>query len=560
MNALHNVKISVKFAIVFVSLLVILCGGAILNEVVRTQIESTTERRNAIGDKVAMLNELGRDATGMVLAMRGLLLSGDRDNIATYERYAEEFDSSIQRLRTQATPLPESGPLLDELAQITADWRETARQQIDLMRRPLTVDHARLIEANGSGREFLSSFESTMSVLQAIAETEGEQALESQRNAALLSRISLSVGAVLGIAIAIAAYFTLTASISRPIARMTQVMSAMAKGDHDVTVTGLERRDEMGEMAQAMESFRSAQKEAARLRSEADAQQRAELARAERLRDLTKMFEADAEGMIRIVSTAASELENTATALNNSAAQSARYADSVAASSDETSQSVETVATATTELSASIAEISKQMANASELTVATHARATSTQSEIRALNEAAQKIGTVIGLIQEIAEQTNLLALNATIESARAGEAGKGFAVVANEVKALAGQTGKATEDISKQIKDVQERTNTAVRAIEEVAASIGNVQEVATAVASATDQQNSATNEISRNVEAVSAASREVNSSIGDVRDAAGRTGSASEQVLETASKLAEQAETLQARVTRFMEDVRAA
>ena len=71
-----------------------------------------------------------------------------------------------------------------------------------------------------------------------------------------------------------------------------------------------------------------------------------------------------------------------------------------------------------------------------------------TQEAIRSLNDAADRIGSVVGAISAVAGQTNLLALNATIEAARAGEAGKGFAVVASEVKALANQTSHATQDI----------------------------------------------------------------------------------------------------------------
>ena len=94
------------------------------------------------------------------------------------------------------------------------------------------------------------------------------------------------------------------------------------------------------------------------------------------------------------------------------------------------------------------------------------ARAVQTNETIKSLSDAANKVGSVVGLISRIAAQTNLLALNATIEAARAGEAGKGFAVVASEVKSLAMQTSKATQEIGGQIGKIQEATRHSVEEI----------------------------------------------------------------------------------------------
>ena len=101
---------------------------------------------------------------------------------------------------------------------------------------------------------------------------------------------------------------------------------------------------------------------------------------------------------------------------------------------------------------------------------------------------AADRVGDVVRLITDIASRTNLLALNATIEAARAGEAGKGFAVVAGEVKALATQTAKATDEIATQITAIRATTGEAVSAVRDVTASIGEVNEVATAIAAAVE------------------------------------------------------------------------
>ena len=134
---------------------------------------------------------------------------------------------------------------------------------------------------------------------------------------------------------------------------------------------------------------------------------------------------------------------------------------------------------------------------------------------MQGLAKSAGRIGEVVGLINTIAAQTNLLALNATIEAARAGEAGRGFAVVASEVKSLASQTAKATEEISEQIADIQKVAGDAIDAIKGIGSIIGEVNEVATAIAAAVQEQGAATQEITRSTQFAAQGTKNVSDNI---------------------------------------------
>jgi len=208
----------------------------------------------------------------------------------------------------------------------------------------------------------------------------------------------------------------------------------------------------------------------------------------------------------------------------------------------------------------SISEISRQVAQSTQIAGAAVAEVNSANEKVQGLADAAQKIGDVVALITDIADQTNLLALNATIEAARAGDAGKGFAVVASEVKNLANQTAKATEEISSQIGDIQSATEEAVTAIGSIGGTITQMSEIASTIAAAVEEQGAATQEISRNVEQAAAGTGEVSSNIQGVNQAAVEAGASSTQVLSAADELAKNSEVLNSEVTKFMAGVRAA
>jgi len=368
------------------------------------------------------------------------------------------------------------------------------------------------------------------------------------------------IGAVTILALAVTFY--IVRQIARPIQALTSAMNELAEGAFEVVLPGLNRRDEIGRMALAVEKFKT--KAVEKAQGEADAQREAEdraaIDRKAAMRQLANEFESAVGNIVNTVSAASTELEASATTLTQTADTTQHLSATVASASEQASANVQSVASATEEMASSINEISRQVQESSRIANEAVRQAERTDGRILELSKSATRIGDVVTLITTIAEQTNLLALNATIEAARAGDAGRGFAVVASEVKTLATQTARATDEIRAQINGMQAATQESVGAIKEIGATIGRISEIASSIAAAIEEQGAATQEIARNVQRAAEGTTQVATNITNVNRGAQETGAASGQVLTSARSLAAESHHLQTEVAKFLGTVRAA
>ncbi len=375
---------------------------------------------------------------------------------------------------------------------------------------------------------------------------------------ATIVMLGLGVATLIGSAPFVSLY--VGRNILRRIGLLQRSMQLLSGGDLDSEVYQSTHKDEIADMANALQVFRESMLQARALSADQDKDRIGKAERASRIQARIVEFEGAVRAALDNLQHSADSMQSTAEGMATSADQSSALVNAVASAAEETSVNVQTVSAGTEEVSSSIAEIGRQVVTSSQIARKAVDEAGATDATVQSLAESASRISVVVDLIQVIASQTNLLALNATIEAARAGEAGRGFAVVASEVKSLANQTAKATEEIRGQIANMQQVTEQAVGAIRSIGQTIGEINDVTTAIAAAVEEQGAATREIARNIQHAAGGTSEVSGNIVGVSTASAQAGTAAGEVLNASGALRREADMLRSEIDAFLGNIRAA
>jgi methyl-accepting chemotaxis protein len=478
----------------------------------------------------------------------------------SFDKYIGGIETAWAALESTASGMPLSPDLVEAIKQA---YTAAFDPQFLALRE-------RLLDAalNGEKAEMTAGQWAPLNVgRQGAALVVAERALEAaknhsnaQREIAQRTLILQSLMLAVALAVAFGGMVAVRGRVIKPLKQIRDAMLQVAGGDLDAEVPFAEQRDEIGELAGALATFKANAVE----KSEIERQQREQdsriLHRQQAIEGHIATFETQIQEALSALRGASEQMRTTSEGMSSISSETNAQVRMAAKASGEASSNVNNVAAASEELSTSITDISRQVTHAATIASRAVEQARQTDGTVQGLVATASRIGEVVGLINDIASQTNLLALNATIEAARAGDAGRGFAVVASEVKSLATQTAKATEDISQQIAAVQKVAGEAIDAIQGIGGIIGEVSEVATAIAAAVEQQGAATQEITRSTQQAARGTDDVSNNITGVIAGADATGTAAENVKSASEALGAQTRQLGNQVDAFLSNIRAA
>ncbi|HWU64489.1 MAG TPA: methyl-accepting chemotaxis protein, partial [Ensifer sp.] len=592
MRYFQNMKIIGKLSAVMLCLIVVsqIVGVTGYTSSSRqSQNAEWTDHTYEVLDKViGMMAAMVDQETGM----RAYLLSGDPKFLEPQIAGAKAFQENWAAAKSLTSDNPAQQARLDEVARLAETWTtNVVKAEMELMKDPANRDKARQIEISGAGKASMDGIRAKVKELE-DAETSllGKRKADAQA-AADMARTVAEVGGIAMLLLTVAGLFILNRSVVKPLRSLNDCMMQMAKGRNDIDVPGRTRKDELGDMAGAVETFRQtaiakieSERAAAESRSlsdteraraaEIDRKRAAEMAQAtaglaEGLKqlaggnlgiELTDAFAADFEGLRNDFNMAVVQLRDTlsavadaTSAIDGGARELSSSANDLSKRTEQQAASLEQTAAALDEITANVTTSSKRTEEARSMAIEANKSAHSSGDVVASAINAMQRIeasssqiSNIIGVIDEIAFQTNLLALNAGVEAARAGEAGKGFAVVAQEVRELAQRSAQAAKEIKDLIRTSAGEVESGVKLVTATGDALKVIEQHVVAI-------NSQLDAIATSAREQSLGLGEVNTAVNQMDQTTQQNAAMVEEATAASSSLANEADKLRELVGRF-------
>ena len=383
----------------------------------RKQRNALVDQVNEVGPKIekvlsAVMESAYRDTDAEAAyrtgdSLRSLLLA----RLYVTKFLTENLPEHVERVRKEMTDFdakaaatlsqlqnPERRRLTQEAIDLSKGYAKTFEElQGVIFARNDIIDNT----MNKVGPEMAKQLDNIVTSKKSAQDELGPRAAAEMEQSMIIALVISGVALVIGLM----AGFVIARGITRPISAMTNAMGVLADGDTTVQIPARGQKDEIGVMAEAVQVFKDNMIETDRLRAEQEeTKKRSEAERRQAMLDLADRFEASVGGVVGAVTSAATELQATAQSLSATAEETSQQSNAVAAASEQMTQNVQTVAAATEELSSSIREIGNQVSESTRIVGTAVTQAEDTNAKVKALAEAAQKIGDVVTLINEIAE------------------------------------------------------------------------------------------------------------------------------------------------------------
>jgi methyl-accepting chemotaxis protein len=530
-----------------------------------SMIRSSTDHNNLSQSIHAKSIELETALLRQNSQLRGFLVTGDKSYLKSYYEGRDDYDAASKALEALLTD-PEKVKLLQVAREETIKWRKDwGDRLIDVVESGQREEAEQ--QVRDAGKKVLVS--AAVLPLRDLRDDETKHIAENsarQETAILTSMIVLVAGGISLIGIAITLAMNLTRSIARPISDLTGRMADLANGKNDAAVPGVDRADELGDMARAVLVFR----DAAVAKAEADAAQTLvvealgqgleALAAGDMTYSITKPFAGDYDRLRMSFNQTVDGLERSLSSVTGSAksvhvgsSEIRSASEDLARRTEQQAAAIEETVSATGQVTSMVAETARSTAEVRSAIGAVHSEAVEggvvvnkAVSAMDAIASSSQQIEQIINVIDGIAFQTNLLALNAGVEAARAGDAGKGFAVVANEVRALAQRSADAAKDIKGLI------TTSSVQVGQGVSL-VGETGEMLARIGAKISDITGVIGEMANAAEAQATNLREVNRSINEMDKMTQQNAAMVEQATACARSLSSEADGLAASVSRF-------